>query len=337
MIAEPIPKASPRWQGLALTGKLLDNGDMEPGKPLIVNCHSRCNNDKCACLHDTTTERWYSGPYCVQCAHQSCKLIRPIYMCANCAEDFVRVLADIPELLDDLDIAIAGEAKFIEHGTIQGSIESPGPSRHPAVAAHHRLCLALLGDGTAAHPGCAQWFDARDPVQLGRLFGKYLHRLVTDQRLPQLARDISGAAARAHHVIDAPRDLVPYGPCPDCGNWIIQERIHRDDQETKVQCRLPSCNYAEPLDVHYRKIIDSNLDRHFSITDCVSMITKAGQPVTRDQINGWIRHKGFPREWTERPTWKDNDSDDIVMKGMWTVKLRDVLEFMNKKQEKTAS
>lgn len=299
MTADAI-KASPRWQGLQPTGKLLDNGDAEPGKPLIVNCHGHVD----------------------------------VGICPECAEDFAHVLTDIPELLDDLDIAIAGEAKFVEHGTIQGSIESPGPSRHPAVAAHHRLCLAILGDGTAAHPGCLDWFDATDPARLARSLSRYLTQLLNQERMPQLARDISSAAARAHHVIDAPRDLAPYGPCPDCGNWITQERIHRDDQDTKVTCRLPSCDYAEPLDVHYKKIIDSNLDRHFSITDCVSMITKAGQPVTRDQINGWIRHKGFPREWTERPTWKGGD---ITMVGMWTVKLRDVLEFMNKKQEKTAS
>jgi hypothetical protein len=296
MTAEAI-KTSPRWQGLELTGKRLDNGEMEPGKPLIVNCHQHIEQG----------------------------------LCTDCAEDFARVLADVPWLLDDLDIAIAGEAKFIEHGIIRGSVESLGPSRHPAVAAHHRLCLAINGDGTAAHPGCLDWFDARDPSLLARTLARFLPRLLTEERLPQLARDISSAAARAHHVIDAPKDLVYYGPCPDCGRDIVQERIHKDDEETPVKCRFPSCDYAVTLDLHHKRILSSNVDRQFSITECVSMITNAGgEPVTRDQINGWIRHKGFPREWTDRPTWKGGS---IVMVGMWTVKLRDVLDFMEKKSQ----
>jgi hypothetical protein len=159
----------------------------------------------------------------------------------------------------------------------------------------------------------------------------HLPRLITEARLPTLAHDISSAAKRAHHVIDMPKDLVYYGPCPDCGRDIVQERIHKDDEETPVQCRFPSCNYSTTLDLHHKRILDANLDRQFSITECVSMITNAGgQPVTRDQINGWIRHKGFPREWTDRPTWR---GDNIVMVGMWTVRLRDVLDFMEKKSQ----
>jgi predicted RNA-binding Zn-ribbon protein involved in translation (DUF1610 family) len=232
----------------------------------------------------------------------------------------------VPELLDDLDIAIAGEVRFVEHGFRSGMLEADGAgaSRHPAVAAHQRLCLALFGDDTNAHPGCAGWFDARHPAQLARHLLLYLQRLVTEPRLPVLAHDISSAAKRAHHVIDMPKDLVFYGPCPECGRDIVQERIHRDDQETEVQCRFPSCGYGEPLDVHHRRILDASEDRWMTLTELVSAITSAGEIVTRKQIEAWIYRNSSPlvRERRARPRY---EGGALVYDEVWTYRLGDVL------------
>lgn len=292
-----------RWQGLKLTGKRLENGDMEPGNPIIITCHGKEHEkDQGATL------------------------------CPGCIDDFAGVLADIPTLFDDLDIALSGEAKFVEHGFRTGeSLSGVGANRNPAIAAQQRLTLALLGDGTNAHPGCSDWFDARNPTQIARHLALYLHQLIGEPRMPTLAHDISSAAARAHHVIDTPKDLVFYGPCPDCGRDITQERIRRDDTTTPVRCRFPSCGYNQPLDVHQKRILEANLDRQMTVNECVSAITSAGEVVTRDQINGWIRHKGLPREWTERPEWQGGSP---VMVGMWTLTLRDVLDFARRAEEK---
>src|SRR5215217_5092855 len=258
-------KTSPRWQGLTTTGEQLPDGTLKPDKPIIITC----------------TGHTQTG------------------ICPECLTDLTRILNDIPQLFDDLDIAIAGDAQFVEHGFRGGdfTLQMGGSNTNPAIAAHHRLVLALTGDGTGAHPVCSDWFDASSPATLAERLNYQLHRLILEPRMPVLAHDISSAAARAHHVIDIPKDLVYYGPCPDCGRDIVQERIHRDDQETKVRCRYLTCGYGEPLDTHQKRILDANLDRQFSIAECVGMISNAGKTVTRDQINGWIRHKGLHREW----------------------------------------
>src|SRR5215217_2819230 len=301
-VSDADVKTSPRWQGLTTTGEQLPDGTLKPDKPIIITC----------------TGHTQTG------------------ICTECLANLTRVLADVPGLFDDLDIAIAGDAQFVEHGFRGGALAlgEVGSNVNPAIAAQQRLTLALLGDETNAHPGCKDWFDARDPSRLAQHLNFHLHQLILEPRMPVLAHDISSAAARAHHVIDIPKDLVYYGPCPDCGRDIVQERIHKDDEETKVRCRYLTCGYGEPLDTHQKRILDANLDRQFSIAECVGMISNAGKTVTRDQINGWIRHKGLPREWTDRPEWR---SGEVVMVGMWTLKLRDVVDFIQKREEKLAS
>src|SRR5215216_3574759 len=302
MTAAEHVKTSPRWQGLTTTGETLPDGTFKPDKPIIITC----------------TGHTETG------------------ICAECAADFTRVLADIPGLFDDLDIAIAGEAKFVEHGFRGGAfgLGAAGSNVNPAIAAHHRLVLALMGDATAAHPGVVDWFDTRNPSQLAQHLNFHLHRLILEPRMPVLAHDISSAAARAHRVIDIPKDLVYYGPCPDCGRDIVQERIHKDDDDTLVKCRYLTCGYGQTLDLYHKRVLEASLDRQFSVAECVGMISNAGKLVTRDQINGWIRHKGLPREWTDRPEWKGGT---LVMVGMWTLKLRDVVDFIQKREEKLAS
>src|SRR5215216_2336213 len=300
-VAQTI-KTSSRWRGLTTTGEALPDGTLKPDKPIIITC----------------TGHTETG------------------ICAECAADLTRVLTDIPGLLDDLDIAISGEAKFVEHGFRGGALAlgEVGSNTNPAVAAQQRLTLALFGDGTNAHPGCADWFDAHSPARLAEHLNLYLHRLILESRMPVLAHDISSAAARAHHVIDIPKDLVYYGPCPACGRDIVQERIHKDDDTTLVKCRFLTCGYGQTLDLYHKRVLEASLDRQFSVAECVGMISNAGKLVTRDQINGWIRHKGLPREWTDRPEWKGGT---LVMVGMWTLKLRDVVDFIQKREEKLAS
>lgn len=294
----PPVKASPRWQGLGTTGNKLPDGTLEPGDPLRISCNH------------------------IQAG-----------ICVACAKELCRVLSDIPQLIDDLDIAVAKEAHFVEHGTFLGAMEDEdlGPSTNPALSAHARLILALRGDGTNAHPGVADWFDSRDPARMAHEFGAqlshslrlsgYFGALRLEPRMRRLAIDISGAAARAHRVIDTPADLVYYGPCPDCGRDIVQERIASDDDRTPVRCRFASCGYAAPLDVHQRRLLDGYEDRWMTVTELVSAITSGGEVVTRDQINGWIKRHGLAREKRSRPRYVN---EELVFDEVWTYRLGDV-------------
>jgi hypothetical protein len=295
------PKHSPCWQGLRTTGRVNDAGRPIPGDPITINCHGH----------------GVAG------------------LCADCADALRLVLADVPRLLDDLDIAIAGESRFVEHGVRNGSTDAKASGRHPAIAAQQRLTLALIGDGTQTHPGVRDWFDYYGPASLARQLAKCLDQPGTsvrlEPRMPNLARDISAAASRAHHVIDMPTDLCYYGPCPDCGRDIVQERIHRDDDKTPVVCRYPSCEYAQPLAEHQRKLLVAGEDRWLTVGELVSAITSGGEVVTRHQIRHWIDKEGLPRETRSRPQWVDGE---LKPHEVATYRLGDVRELAQRADQK---
>jgi hypothetical protein len=285
------PKHSPRWQGLTHTGKTNDAGIPIPGDPIIINCHGHVDRG----------------------------------LCVDCAESLARVLADVPRLLDDLDVAIAGESRFVEHGirTAAGNADTAS-GRHPAIAAQNRLTLALIGDGTQAHPGVRDWFDYYGPASYARQLARKLDQLQPEPRMPNLARDISQAASRAHKVIDAPKELWYYGPCPSCERDLWQERIHHEDTKTPIVCRYPSCNYAAPLDVHNRRALEVGHDRRMTIDELVGAITSGGIAVTRGMIEGWIYRDGLPRERRNRPRYVDGE---LHQNEVWTYRLGDVLDY----------
>jgi hypothetical protein len=270
----------------------MPNGDPEPGDPIHVNCH-----------------------------HDGCGL------CPDCLEDFRSVLADVPFLLDHLDIAISGAAKFVERGVRRdGSSESNGSGRNAAILAHQRLVAALGQAG--------DWFDHCHPEQLALLLWRKLDALADQDAMRKIARDVSNAAARAHKVIDAPPSPFHYGPCPDCGKHIFQDRIHQDDQTTKVTCPAPSCDYAEPLAEHQRRQLALGDERWLTVSELLEAFEVNGQPITRDALNGMIRREGLPRE--ARPMFDWQGGRLTKVREVWTYKVGHVKELLAKRNRQSA-
>jgi hypothetical protein len=218
--------------------------------------------------------------------------------------------------LDDLDIAIAGETRFVEHGHRNGTTDQPAGGGHPAIAAQNRITEVLLE--------LTDWFDNHGPASLARALATHLERVQAEPRMPNLARNLSSAASRAHKIIDAPDEHWYYGPCPSCERDIWQERIHKDDTTTPIVCRYPSCDYAAPLDQHNRRALDIGHDRRMTIDELAGAITSGGITVTREQIKGWIYRDGLPRERRNRPRYVDGE---LHQNEVWVYRLGDVLDY----------
>ena len=217
-------------------------------------------------------------------------------LCPDCLADFDNVLVDAPHLLDDLDIAIAGETRFVEHGFLFDSgTDHMGVT--PLVTAYHRLAQALALAG--------EWFNWRHPEQLARLLHANLNHLANDPHLPNIAHTISTAAARAHRVIERPDDWAYFGPCPDCNTDIYGLRETIDTPDARVKCR--ACDYSELMIDHQRAQLDAGDDRMLTIDELVGAITRVGEVVTRKQILKFVAHEGVTREWRQVPTLIDTE------------------------------
>lgn len=280
-------KASQRWRGLRRTGKELTTGDAEPGPPIRINCHRHTDHPG---------------------------------ICDDCAADLALILADIPALLDELDTAIAGATKFVEHGTRSSDDPGDGVGGHPAVIAQQRIRQALAP--------AADWFDSRDPGRLADQLAACLPLLQHEPALTGLAAKLSAAAARAHWVIDRPRDRWFYGPCPECGNTIWQDRVDADDPAATVRCNIGSCHYRAQVADHYRLQLNAGRARWLTVAELLPAFELAGTPLTRDQMNGLIHREGLARQPRARVRWDAAAGALVPIGEVWTYRVGDVIDML---------
>lgn len=241
-------------------------------------------------------------------------------LCPDCRYRLAQILDDVPALIRDLNTAIVRDVRFVEHGTIpaahtEDDDEAALPWDDRALRAKNNLSYALRQAATLI-----KLTGLRTPAIARQLRGQ-LGRLARHPDMPDHAHKISHAAARAHQAIDRPPSLWYYGPCPFCHLDIFIDRVDEQDRDARVTCPRDGCGYsAHPTD-HRVKQLDAGDDRWLTVGELVGAITSAGETVTRDQIKGWIRREGLPREIHSRPRWADGR---LVANEVYVYRLGDV-------------
>jgi hypothetical protein len=250
---------------------------------------------------------------------------RDRHICRDCAEDLHLVLADLPVLVFDLQLALTRQTHFVEHGHQLGGDDGDGPQEatgalpwaEPAAAALRHLGRALGG------PRASVW-----PVE--RLAARTLARwddLLLAPTVVEYAERVSLAALHGYRVIDRPPDPWFYGPCPKCAVDIYDER-----NVTRVSCL--ACTYTAPLDEHQLACLDAGDARLLTVSELVGAITSAGEVVTRHQIFGWIRRDGLAREEENRVVWRKGR---LAGETVWVYRLGDVRRLARAAEERKAS
>lgn len=252
-------------------------------------------------------------PAVVECDHGSAQLV-----CVDCLGALRGVLADVPALLEDLDVSIRRQVRFVDHGTrFRVDDESPLPFDDRASRAKRSLV------------------DAVEQLRVlagGRGVLAELDRLAGVPGIWEAARDVAAAARSAHRAIDAPESDWYFGPCPDCSHDIYGQRADESDRSARVACE--ACSYsAHPIDLRQLQL-DASEDRMLTVGELVGAITAAGEVVTRKQIDGWIRRGGLPRERHARPRWVGGELD---VKHVYVYRLGDVRELARAAEERRSS
>ena len=231
--------------------------------------------------------RWrVPTPEPTHCDHQKHDL------CKTCDRLLDSLLADLPNLVEELGFAMRKDTRFTPHGHRKGDIQKPDEAPLPWNPSAARALTAL-------HTFIA---DVRaDP-------GRSRRRILAD---------LSDLATWAHRIIERPKDRE-YTMCPKCRTEIVVE------DHTLVICPSDNCRYMSTWDNHQSDLLDANGDALLTMSDLVLILTRAGEPIDRNRINYLIRRHGLPREEIENPHWREGR---LVTEPQWAYRLNDVREL----------
>lgn len=232
-----------------------------------------------------TTAAWPWGqrePELIDCDHADGDDSR--FICADCETQLRLILEAIPALIEDLDIAIARDVAFVEHGT----------NTHPLAA--HPWVQVLNEDETRLPEGFSRTpynkgassakrdlaealnLAGPDPAQASADWLEKLPILLLWDQIKASAREISWCVRAAHRIIDRPRDDQYLGDCPHC-----ETELHAELGDKEVTCG--ECGYTNTVeDVLYAALRKAS-DRLMTVAELTTAIPSLSPKNLRD----WTR------------------------------------------------
>lgn len=226
-------------------------------------------------------------------------------LCPTCDQLLDGLLTDLPHLVEELGFTARKDIRFPDRGWKRGDTETPDE----APLAWHPAAANLLADLHALMAGHAQALR-NDQLQWEAVN-------IRDRRA--LLQHLSRLAARAHRIIDRPRDRV-FTMCPKCRTDI--ELRQRGDN---VLCPNPECDYTAAWAQHQTDLLDASGDVLLTMGELCAVLTSAGEPMSRARVEKMITRHGLPREPIGTPHWREGRV--VVTEPRWAYRLRDVREI----------
>jgi hypothetical protein len=214
-------------------------------------------------------------------------------LCPECDVLLDGLLYDLPELIEQLTIALRKGHRFAPHGFRRGDVERPDEAPIPW------------------SPAAATALDR-------------LRRIVTDRPEDRrvLLRRLSAAAARAHRVIDRPRDR-DVTACPVCRSEIPLP-ARTAEAEVPIVCPATECSYSASWDQHQADLLDASGDVMLTAEEVRFVLARNGEPISRQRISYLVQRHGLPRERIVVPSWRGKR---LVTDAQWAYRLRDVRDL----------
>jgi hypothetical protein len=262
---------------------------------------------------------WQGAPVVLICDHghddQS-------FMCQACSDKFRRIVADVPRLMHDLEVAHSKQVTFLDTGAPKhgNPDEAPLDFNPRASKSISELARALGGD----------------PVEQSLAMLAHWQDVLRHPDLPRIAGRISGAVKQAHQTIEHPPEVYDYGLCPSCGERILQERITAGVQaankpgtpDRMVTC--PHCgNYAADIKEHQRTQILRLEEEWRTVAEVLEAMRLIGEPITRHQLDNMIYRDGLPRETRSRPRFSNGI---LVSDEVFVYRLKDIREVQRRRR-----
>lgn len=242
------------------------------------------------------------------------------FICTECADQLKIILEAIPALVEDLDIAIARDVQFVEHGS----------ATHP-LAAHPWVQVlnedeTRLPDGFSRTPYNKGAANAKrdlaealnlagpDPAQASQDWLNNMPKLLIWDQIKASAREISWTVRAAHRIIDRPRDDQYLGDCPQC-----EEELHAELGDREVACA--ECGYTNGVEDVLIAALRKASDRLMTVAE----LTTAIPSLRKHDLHNWSK-RGRLEEHTIQVFKAD------CLRPITAFRLADVLDLATQKR-----
>lgn len=280
------------------------------------------------------------------------------YLSTEQIDRIANVLRDLPQLLEDLEIAITKDVRFPPRKIRPRLADEPLPgpfspadqksaseagviiNRPPVFNASASQARSQIGKAVtvaAIHvwnrlaPGVRH--KLADPLDAAEWLHGQLDQLALDPEAEKIGRRIVSRVRHGHHVIDHPREIRYLGICPKCGADLEVE--HGDDT---IVCQqivdttgddVVVCGWFGAVDVIIADAIKASRDALFTDSELVGVFELDGRQVTRNQINSWSRSGRLAPH--EQKRWNKHSSK---IESRRTYRLSDVQALVDELERK---
>lgn len=240
------------------------------------------------------------------------------YVCRGCTGRLRGLLTDLAGLMDDLDTALARQARFAREANVhRRGAEEPlpfavGPSEAGYVA---RATILVWVDWVTAVRG-------HTTPRTWRTVGEYLHDatdwIAAHPDGPNAVDELTAALRQARWAIDRPADRRYLGLCQGHrtdGTPCRQALFARDDQTT-VECRR--CHHPWPVDELLAELRARIEDHELPAADAARLLTEVGVRVDVNTIRQWKRRGQIQSTGDTidgRPLYRIGDILDRALEG----------------------
>lgn len=242
------------------------------------------------------------------------------FLCTSCQNKVSLMLSHVPALAFEANLSLLKQTSFVERGDVvrsgQAEEEDPLPF-NPAA----RTALARLGLALGARDG-----SLVDIALRARSLAADLGPVLRNPGAARWAWKLSQAVRSCQRVIERPADVWYLGPCPGCRADLYAERDAED-----VAC---PCGWHATREEHQHAALDRADDVWLTVGELVGAITQAGETVSRDQINNWIKREGLVREKRSRPIWRNGK---LLPRTVYVYRLGDVRALAQRAERKRSA
>jgi hypothetical protein len=265
-----------------------------------------------------------------------CPCSRPItynaILCTNCGSRLEQALAELPSLLDDLEVTRTRQnrAGGANTGVLSRSYERPLPWSENASEAVEVIRLTLFGwcQILAAERDSYPTFNTPTSMSVHLLanINWLRHHEAADAALDEIIHATEYGTSK----IDNPPTMLYAGPCDPDGQWHTNDLgagglwvlelqgpcstdLYAHEGKRDVTC--PRCQLVWKVEDRRDQMLEQAEDQLVTAADLSRFLSAYGEPLTADRIYQWVKRGHLAAHGhtaTGRPLYRVGDATDVL-------------------------